>query len=155
MKKKGDMRKLSTNLQGVFNNKNWHLLWRTYKLVEQWPDLVGKTVASRSEPAYIKKNILWVYVHDSVWMQHLNTQKNVLLEKIQSFDKDWVVEDIRWLLHPGTNIGIKSNETQADNKKVEIDPEEQKEFEKISISIKNEQCRYALNRLWALHHKNR
>lgn len=154
MKRDGELKKVSNNLQKVFGSRNWHLLWQTYTLVEKWPDLVGEKIASKSEPAYINKNVLWVYVHDSVWMQHLNTQKTELLKQIRSFNKDWFIEDIRWLLQPEIHVGKKSIEKKVGHKK-EIDPFEQKEFEKISASIKNEQCRDALNRFWLLHHKNR
>jgi len=153
MKKKSDLQKLSTNLQNVFGGKNWQVLWQTHKLVEHWPEVAGKTIASKSMPAYIRKNILWIYVHDSIWMQHLHAQKTLLLEKVRNFHNSWVIEDIRWLLQQAEN---KDHTVTSDIRRTtEIDPEEQKDFETIAASVENEQCRNALCRLWQIYHKNR
>ena len=152
MSKKTDLQKISTNLQGLFGSRNWHLLWQTYKLVEHWPEMAGRTIASKSMPAYIQKNILWIYVSDSIWMQHLHAQKIQLLERIHDFDNNLTIEDIRWLLQP-KHKEIK--EKKSIGKTTEIDPEEKKHFAEIASSIKDEQCRNALCRLWQIYHENK
>lgn len=155
MKKKTDLQRLSTNLQNVFGSKNWQTLWQIHKLVEHWPEVVGKEIASRSMPAYIRNNILWVYVNQSIWMQHLHSQKLHLLEKVQKFHSDWNIEDIRWLLQPDDDRDRLKENVAPESKTTAIKPEEQKKFKEIATSVENEQCRDALCRLWEKYHKYR
>ena len=152
MKKKSDLQKLSSNLQKVFGNKSWQLLWETHKLVEEWPKLAGKTIASKSVPAYIRKNTLWIYVHDSVWMQQLQALKPQLLEKVRDFSATTRIQDIRWLLQLYDRDEKKA--AVGTGHKSEIDPAEQKDFEKIAAAVENEKCRAALCKLWQVYHKN-
>lgn len=151
--KKKNLQKLSSHLQSIFGSKNWQVLWETHELVERWPEVAGKTIASRSIPAYIRKNILWIYVHDSVWMQQLQALKPQLLEEIKDFSISTPIRDIRWLLQPDDH---ERRETAIGNSvhKTEIDPAEQKEFENIAGTVENEQCRAALCKLWHVYHKN-
>jgi hypothetical protein len=151
--KKTDLQKLSSHLQSVFGSKNWQSLWETHKLVQQWPEVAGRTIASRSAPAYVRKNILWIYVHDSVWMQQLQALKPQLLDKVRNFSAALPVQDIRWLLQPADH-DKKEAVTGTPVKKPVINPAEQKDFEKIAGTVENEQCRAALCRLWEVYHKN-
>lgn len=112
MNKKSDLQKLSKNLQSVFGGKNWHLLWQVYKLVEHWQEVAGKSVAQNSMPAYIQKNILWIYVDNSIWMQQLQARKPELLEKIRNFHKELDIKDIRWLMRPADEIKPKKKKEQ-------------------------------------------
>ncbi len=151
--KKSDLQKLSSHLQSVFGTKNWQALWETHKLVKQWPEVAGRTIASRSAPAYIRKDTLWIYVHDSVWMQQLQALKPQLLEKVRNFSDAAPIQDIRWLLQPADHDGKKAA-TGSPAEKPAIDPAEQREFEKIAGTVENERCRDALCRLWEIYHKN-
>lgn len=152
MNRKADLRKLSTNLQSVFGGKNWHTLWQVYKLVKHWQEVVGENVARNSMPAYIQKNILWIYVDNSIWMQQLQGRKPELLDKIRTFQKDLDIKDIRWLMRPTDEIPAKKQKNSRLPK--EINPAEQKNFEEIAASVQNEKCRDALCKLWRVYHKN-
>lgn len=153
MNKKFDLQHLSSNLQNVFCSKDWHLLWKTYKLVERWPEVAGKAVAEKSMPAYVQKKILWIYVSDSIWMQQLHTRKTLLLEKVREFNRGLDVEDIRWLLLPDS--GLKEENKKDIRRPGKINPAERKEFEEIASSVKNEQCRDALCKLWRAYHEKK
>lgn len=151
MKKKSDLQQLSANLQSVFGSRNWHLLWLTCRLVKHWPEVAGKTIAEKSMPAYVQKKTLWIYVHDSIWMQHLHAQKIHLLDKVRKFNDGLDIEDIRWLLHPDDQRQAIKHNGRGEKRKTE--PAEQKQFEKIASSVKNEQCREALCKLWQAYHE--
>ena len=153
MKKETDLQKLSCSLQSVFGSKNWQALWETHKLVEQWSEVAGKTIASKSSPAYIQKNILWIYVHDSVWMQQLQALKPQVLENVRDYPTVIDIRDIRWILQP--HLAEKKQDSRPNTSSPgRFDPTEQKDFEKIAESIENKECRSALNRLWKVYHKN-
>ncbi|MDW7773508.1 MAG: DUF721 domain-containing protein [Desulfobulbaceae bacterium] len=151
MKKKSFPVKLSTRLQNVFGSRDWHILWQTYKLVEHWQEVAGEAVAAKSTPAYVRKNILWIYVNDSIWMQHLQAQKTGLLAKVRNFNDELVIHDIRWLMQPHEE---KENYRNVIQPPVKINPEEQKKFAEIAATVKDEQCYNALCRLWQAYHRN-
>jgi predicted nucleic acid-binding Zn ribbon protein len=151
MKKKTDLQRLSGNLPDIFHNREWHLLWRTCELAGHWAQVAGTAAAAKSRPAYIRKKILWIYVRDSVWMQHLQIQKNELLAKVWDFTGDRSIEDIRWLLQPEEERR-QEEKIRPVSPRGKINTPEQKQFEKIASSVKNEQCRDALCKLWQAYH---
>jgi hypothetical protein len=143
---------LSSSLQGLFTRKNWSTLWQTYTLVQKWAAVVGKNVAKKSEPAYIQKNTLWVYVQSSVLMQHMQPQKLTLLEKINSILPDAGIQDIRWAMQPAKPV---SKITKTFSKGTKLpDPEERDAFEAMASTVEDEKCREALQKLWRTFHNS-
>jgi len=141
---------LSSSLHGLFSRKNWSLLWQTYTLGQKWPEIVGKNIAKKSEPAYIQKNTLWVYVQSSVLMQHMQPEKLTLLEKINNVLPDAGIQDIRWAMQP-----IQSdNETKNTSRKAtfEINLDAQDAFEAMASTVEDKQCREALQKFWRRFH---
>ena len=137
---------LSSTLQGLFTRKNWSMLWQTYTLVQKWPEIAGKNIAKKSEPAYIQKNTLWVYVQSSVLMQHMQPQKLTLLEKINTFLPDADIQDIRWAMQPAqpaSNTTIAARETTR-----KPNQEEQDVFNAMILTVEDEKCRKALQKFW-------
>jgi hypothetical protein len=59
-----------------------------------WKELVGEQVARYSQPKSLKKGVLVVVAYDSVWKHHLELNKEVLMEKINSKRSEPVVEKI-------------------------------------------------------------
>ena len=47
-----------------------------------WQELVGESMARYCQPQSLKKKVLTVTAHDSVWKYHLELLKDSLLEKI-------------------------------------------------------------------------
>ena len=150
--KKSDLTELSSSLQGLFTRKNWTTLWQTFTLAQKWPDIVGKNIAKKSEPAYIQKDTLWVYVESSVLMQHMQPQKLTLLEKINNLLPDADIQDIRWAMQPA-KPGSKTQESAR--KTVSIpDPEERNAFEAMASTVEDKKCREALESLWRTFHNS-
>lgn len=128
----------------VFIRKNWPALWQTYTLARNWPEIAGKNIAKKSEPAYIAKDTLWIYVESSVFMQHMQQQKLSLLEKINSFLPDAGIRDIRWAMKPAPP----EQPTPAAGPPAAPTREERDAFTAMTATIEDEQCRKALQRLW-------
>ncbi len=147
---KNKLPQLSSRLPGLFNRKNWFLLWQTYTLVQNWTDIVGKNIAKKSQPAYIHNDTLWVYVQSSVLMQHMQPQKLSLLEKICRLVPEAGIKDIRWAMQPAKPAReMKETAVKTDTGP---GPEEIKEFEAISTTVVDRTCREALRKLWRAHH---
>ena len=145
-----DLPELSSSLQGLFSRKNWSTLWQTYTLVRKWPEVVGKNVAKKSEPAYIQKNTLWIYVQSSVLMQHMQPQKLTLLEKINSIIPEAGVQDIRWAMQPAKPAG--KTATTITKTVSRANREEKAAFEAMASTVEDENCREALQKLWRTFH---
>ena len=138
---------LSSGLQGLFSRKNLSTLWQTYTLGQKWSKISGKTVAKKSEPAYIQNNTLWVYVQNSVLMQYMQQQKLTLLEKINNFLPDANIQDIRWAMQPAQPPSKKTEKTANKPNQVECDA-----FNAMTSTIEDEKCRKALQKLWQAYH---
>ena len=148
--KKHDLTVLSSKLQDVFTHKNWKTLWQIYTLEQKWPFIVGENVAQKSRPTYLQQHALWVHVESSVLMQHMQTQKISLLEKINSTLPDAEIKDIRWEMKPAKPAGDKKRGIKK-NKPQET-PEEREAFKKMTSTVEDKKCREALRKLWLIYH---
>jgi hypothetical protein len=149
-KHNSEVPKLSSKLKDLFTHKNWSTLWQTYTLVQQWPQVVGKNIAKKSEPAYILKDTLWVYVESSVLMQHMQPQKLSLLEKINDLLPEAGIQDIRWAMQPAQPVRTAKDVTRETSNKPT--PEEKDAFEAMTSTVEDETCREALQKLWQTFH---
>jgi hypothetical protein len=76
-----------------------HRLGLESKLVEarlrrDWPDIVGDPIATHTRPDQIRFKKLYVFVHNSVWLQQLTFLKPVLLEKVNTMAGETLVTEI-------------------------------------------------------------
>ncbi len=62
--------------------------------IGDWKELVGEQVARYTRPRSLKKKVLVIAAHDSVWKHHLEQLKEVLAEKINGKRPEPVVEEI-------------------------------------------------------------
>lgn len=149
--KKQELSPLSANLEGFFGRRQWHLLWQVFAITRSWSGIVGKEIADRSQPAYIQKNVLWVNVRDSVWMQQLHAMKPGILGRVQHAFPEAGIQDIRWRL--GT-AEPEAAAPRAEGRRKTPDPEQAGAFARMTSIIDNKECRDALNRLWRTFHQH-
>ena len=71
---------------------------KTYSIWGAWNEIVGKSVAAQAQPRSIRNRILFIEVSHSTWMQQLQFLKPTLLEKINSFLGEPLIQDIRFRL---------------------------------------------------------
>lgn len=62
--------------------------------IGDWRELVGEQVARHTRPKSLKKKVLVVAAHDSVWKHHLEQYKDLLIDKINGKRKEKLVEEI-------------------------------------------------------------
>jgi len=62
--------------------------------IGDWKELVGEQIARYTRPRSLKKKVLVIAAHDSVWKHHLEQLKEVLAEKINGKRPEPVVEEI-------------------------------------------------------------
>ncbi|MCD6501201.1 DUF721 domain-containing protein [bacterium] len=57
----------------------------------QWPEIVGKKIASKAELVAIEQGILFVQVSDSSWRNELSLMEGIIIAKInETFDEERV-----------------------------------------------------------------
>jgi len=64
------------------------------RLRRQWPDIVGEPIATHTRPDQIRFKKLYIFVHNSVWLQQLTFLKPVLLQKVNQMAGQPLVMEI-------------------------------------------------------------
>jgi predicted nucleic acid-binding Zn ribbon protein len=149
---KQEFSRLASHLQALFGHRQWHTLWHAFTITRNWHEIVGKDIAGRSEPACIQKNVLWVHVRDSVWMQQLQAMKPQLLERVQRGFPEAEIRDIRLRLQTAEPLASVPRTGGMDKKNP--DPEQARDFARMTAIIDNRECRDALYRLWLTFHQH-
>ena len=71
---------------------------KTYSVLGAWNEIAGESVAGHSQPRFIRNQILFVDVAHSTWMQQLQFLKPALLEQVNAFLGEPLIQDIRFKL---------------------------------------------------------
>ncbi|MCI5178615.1 MAG: DUF721 domain-containing protein [Candidatus Electrothrix sp. AW3_4] len=134
-------------LANVYGQQQWGNQWHLFKLGQHWPRLVGDVFAEHSMPAYFRHKDLWVYAHNSIWMQQMHFSKIDIIDKINVFLQGaFTVGDIRWLLQPAELID--TPEEKYEPPPLVVDPEAEQEFRAMAENVANPEVREALCQLW-------
>jgi len=95
MKKPQSIRYL---LQNILKTLEIDVPLKTYSILGGWNEIVGESVSAHSQPRSIRNRILFINVSHSTWMQQLQFLKPTLLEKINTFLGEPLIQDIRFKL---------------------------------------------------------
>jgi hypothetical protein len=71
---------------------------RTHSIWSAWKEIVGESVSVHAQPLSVRNRILFIEVSHSTWIQQLQFLKTTLLEKINTFLGEPLIEDIRFRL---------------------------------------------------------
>ena len=63
-----------------------------------WKEIVGESVAAQSQPRSIRNRILFIDVIHPTWMQQLQFLKPTLLDQVNAFLGEPLIQDIRFKL---------------------------------------------------------
>lgn len=129
----------------VYALKQWTSPWRLFRLVQEWPAVVGAEVARLTTPAFFRRDVLWISVQDSAWMHHLQFVKADLLTRINQHLQDAPIADLRWQLQP---VQPAPPQSVALPPSRPVDQNREQDFQQLSASIANPECREALRHLW-------
>lgn len=146
-KKKKKLTPLGDDFAGIYGQQQWGNQWHLFSLVRHWPEVAGREVASNSMPAYFRRDVLWVYVQGSIWMQQMQLVKMDLLTRVNAFLKGrQAVEDIRWMLQPSELIDVPREEYVSPP--ISVDPAAEREFRVMAENIADPDTREAFCNLW-------
>ena len=146
-KKKKKLVSLAETLSTVYGRQQWGNQWHLFRLVQHWPELVGDVFAEHTMPAYFRRNELWVYAHNSLWMQQMHFSKADIIDKINAFLQGTLtVGDIRWALQPAELLS--EPEEKYIPPPLAVDPDAERAFRSMAENVANPEAREALCRLW-------
>lgn len=136
-------------LTRVIRHQGWDVKFDLHSFFPKWKEVAGESVASCSRPVKIVKNVLWIEVDNSTWMQQLQFEKRRLLDDINSSLKKSRLRDIKFILP-------QDDETAGEGKEQKIsfvspDPEMLEKFEQQAKIIEDAPSRDALVRFWYLN----
>ena len=87
---------LRSILDDTLKSLGIHAPMRGYSIWGAWREIVGEAVASNARPSVIRNRILFIEVSHPTWVQQLQFLKPTLLEKLNGFLGEPLIEDIRF-----------------------------------------------------------
>lgn len=141
-----DLSSLGSLLPAVYSTKQWKNQWLLFRLVRDWPTIVGAEIARLTAPAFFRQDVLWIFVQDSAWMHHMQFIKLDLLVRVNQSLTEKPITDIRWLLQPETPRVPERRQSEPHP----VYPEQERAFRGMAEGVANQECREALQRLWRM-----
>jgi hypothetical protein len=130
-------------LEQTFKSLEIDVPLKSYTIWGAWKEIVGDSVALQAQPLAIRNRILFVNVSHSTWMQQLQFLKPTLLEKINAFLGEPLLQDIRFKL--GKISQEASSPPRANPLEEEkLDKETLNQIESILQKIEDQEVRTSL-----------
>lgn len=146
--KKKKYAKVSGFLPELVRHKGWQVKLEQHSFFPVWEDVVGEDLARCSRPVKVVKNVLWLEVDNSTWMQQLQFDKMRILEAVNSTLSKSRIKDIKFTLPTKEAQDLEQKSTELTF--VAPDQQELKKFEQQVGCIKDDAARESLVRLWYL-----
>ena len=89
--------KLGNTLQTLLQDLGIENKIKQYRIINQWPEIVGEQVARHTQAEKIRDNILYVKVKSMTWRTELLFQKPHILNRISEQVGRDLIRDIRFL----------------------------------------------------------
>ena len=108
-----------------------------------WEEIVGESLALHAEPRSIHNRILFINVSHSTWIQQLQFLKSTLIDKINAYLGEPLIEDIRFKLgkiSPPIPASSKALHWQGED----LDEKTLKQIESLLQKIDDEEVRKGL-----------
>ena len=86
---------ISSLIDKVLGKLGLSMQYRGWRVVAEWPQIVGTQIATRSQAIRYSDGVLYVAVKDAVWRQELAMQTGEFLEKIHEYPFGRAVKQIR------------------------------------------------------------
>jgi hypothetical protein len=123
-----------------------------YSVWPVWNDIVGDIIARNAQPEKIRHGTLFVKVSSHVWMQQLQYMKDQISDKLNQKLAGEVVKNIFFYVG---EISLPASDGGAKPFPPAAEPEPAMLSEEILATIKDQDLRRALQRLFAAHSRRR
>ena len=89
--------RIASALQPILDRLDGEGHFGIVRLMKTWPEVVGETIARRTEVQSLKFHVAVVKVSGAMWIQELNLMKMQILERLRDVLNDDTVRDIRFV----------------------------------------------------------
>ena len=150
-KKKNSAANVAGLLPSLLRQKGWEKQLDLHSVFPKWKDLVDEDFAGHAVPLKIERDVLWLEVENSSWLQQLQYGKYELLADLNDFLRLGQLKDIKMVL-PSQKDKLSFD---PDDKGPPVcferpSPEKIASFQKQVDCIGDEECREALMQFWYL-----
>jgi hypothetical protein len=149
---------LAESMKSALDPAEWGRQRYLPGLTRRWPDLVGKIYAEHSLPAFFRRDELWIYTSNAMWIHQMQFAKIKLLAKINEFLAQYEgprVGDLRWMLQPADFPSLPSEKQPSPLPVIEPDPQTEQDFKNLTEVVEDVEARQALFRFWQKMHRTR
>lgn len=137
---------LEATFAGIIKDNDWEQKYDQHRVFAKWKELVDTDTATHARPHKVVRDVLWLEVDNSAWMQQLQFQKIVLLDTLNDFLRVSYFSDIRFT--------VRKQADAEEGKKVQPlrrtppSAAEIEQFEKQVEFIEDDNVREAFTRFW-------
>jgi predicted nucleic acid-binding Zn ribbon protein len=89
--------RVSSAMQPILDRIDREGAFGIVRLVKEWPEVVGETIARRTEVVSLKFHTAVVKVSGAMWIQELNLMRAQILARIKERIGDDIVRDLRFV----------------------------------------------------------
>lgn len=88
--------KVEDILKNTIKNVSLEKTFKVYPITKRWEEVVGSHIASKTQPDMVMGDTLVVSVVNSAWMNELQMQKKMILDKLEILGLAPEVKNIRF-----------------------------------------------------------
>ncbi len=92
--RKSKTQPLKNIMQSSLDELNLTQKLKEVRLLSRWDELIGKSIASKTERIYINKRTLFIYMNSSIARENLRLLQDSLPVKINEFAGDNLVDKV-------------------------------------------------------------
>ena len=150
-KKKNTSVNVADLLPSLVRHKGWEKQLDLHSIFPRWLSLVSEDFAKHSVPLKIVREVLWLEVENSSWLQQLQYGKLELLADLNDVLRLGYLKDIKMIL-PSKKDKLSFNPDEKGSAVRFESPSSEKiaSFQRQVDCIEDEKCRDALMQFWYL-----
>ncbi len=134
---------LRSILENAFRSLEIDAPVKAYSIWGAWREIAGEAVAFQTQPCSIRNRILFVEVSHPTWIQQLQFLKPTLLEKVNTFLGEPLIQDIRFRLGKISPVPLPSSEDDS-WKEEDLDEQTLKRIETLLQKIDDGEVKRSL-----------
>ena len=96
-KRHADTINISEALSEMLKDSGWEKKYNFIRVIKAWPELMGETVAKRTDSIFVKDKILFVKLSSAPLKSELSMSKELIKERIHEMLGESLLIDIRFL----------------------------------------------------------
>jgi Dna[CI] antecedent, DciA len=150
-KKKNSSVNVADFLPSLVRRKGWEKQLDLHSIFPKWKELVNEDFAEHAVPLKIEREVLWLEVENSSWLQQLQYGKFELLADLNDSLRLGWFKDIKMVLPSRKEkLSFNPDEKGPSVKYTQPAPEKIASFQNQVECIEDEKCRDALFQFWYL-----